>query len=327
MLSLLFTAPHTITLAEEPLPQPAPGQLLVQTHYSAISAGTEMLLYRGQMPPELPLDESLEALQGGMQYPVRYGYSAVGRVIGVGDDGDKLWIGRSIFAFYPHATHFVVDKTAVHLLPEGVDEQDALFLPNMETAVSFLMDGQPVQGERVLVLGQGVVGLLTTALLAQMPLADLVVVDGLPQRRAQALAWGATRALEPTADLTPLSADLCYELTGNPAALDQAIEGTGFNGRIVIGSWYGQKRAAPNLGGRFHRAHQTLISSQVSTLKPHWTGRWDKARRMAWAWHMLARLRPSQLITHRYPFAHAPQAYHHLDQHPQDALQVIFVYR
>lgn len=329
MHNLYFTAPYAVEVREEPLPPVGEGQLLVRTDYSAISAGTEMLLYRGQMPADLALDETIAALAGGMQYPVRYGYAAVGTVLDVGKNVDKVWIGRQIFAFYPHSTHFVVEKTAVFPLPAGINPADALFLPNMETAVSFVMDSQPVIGERVAIFGQGVVGLLTTAVLATMPLADLWVVDGVARRREQALAWEATAALDPAeAEALPalrqFAADLSLELSGNPAALDLAIEATGFNGRILVGSWYGQKRAELNLGGRFHRAHQTLISSQVSQMKPHWLGRWDKQRRLDVAWRLLAEIRPSQLITHRYPLAEAAVAYDLLDRRPHEALQVVF---
>ena len=138
-----------------------------------------------------------------------------------------------------------------------------------------------------------------------------------------------TAALDPAeAEALPalrqFAADLSLELSGNPAALDLAIEATGFNGRILVGSWYGQKRAELNLGGRFHRAHQTLISSQVSQMKPHWLGRWDKQRRLDVAWRLLAEIRPSQLITHRYPLAEAAVAYDLLDRRPHEALQVVF---
>jgi threonine dehydrogenase-like Zn-dependent dehydrogenase len=121
-------------------------------------------------------------------------------------------------------------------------------------------------------------------------------------------------------------ADLTYELSGNPAALDQAITVTGFDGRIVIGSWYGQKRANLNLGGSFHRSRIRLISSQVSTIAPAWTGRWTKSRRLGVAWEMLERVRPAHLITHRLPLDQAHHAYMLLDQHPQETLQVLLTY-
>ena len=222
-------------------------------------------------------------------------------------------------------------------VPSSVLPEEATFVPNMETAVNFLMDGQPLIGEQVVVFGQGVVGLLTTALLARLPLARLITLDRYPLRRQASLALGAHASLDPVEPqaLTRLhavlqegqpGADLTYELSGNPAALDQAIAATGFSGRVVIGSWYGQKRADINLGGRFHRSRIRLLSSQVSTLAPEWTGRWSKARQLQVAWLMLEQVRPARLITHRFPLTQADQAYALLDQHPEEALQVLLTY-
>jgi threonine dehydrogenase-like Zn-dependent dehydrogenase len=120
--------------------------------------------------------------------------------------------------------------------------------------------------------------------------------------------------------------DLAFELSGNPAALDAAIGLMGFNGRILIGSWYGSKRANLDLGGHFHRSQIQLISSQVSHIAPRWQGRWSKARRMAVAWEMLAKMQPQQLITQSFPLAQAQQAYELIDQRPETAVQVVFTY-
>jgi threonine dehydrogenase-like Zn-dependent dehydrogenase len=209
----------------------------------------------------------------------------------------------------------------------------------METSVNCLMDGQPLVGEQVTVFGQGVVGLLTTALLALMPLNRLVTLDRYPLRREKSLAFGAQASLDPEAsdaldrlkfllqtDTDYTGADLTYELSGNPGAVEKAIEITGFNGRVVIGSLYGQKQVGLNLGGRFHRSRIRLISSQVSTIAPEWTGRWTKTRRLQFALQMLQRLKPAHIITHRFPLAQAAQAYALLDERPQEAIQVILTY-
>jgi threonine dehydrogenase-like Zn-dependent dehydrogenase len=247
------------------------------------------------------------------------------------------WQDRLVFSFHPHESHFLASLDELIPVPPPLSPEEAAFLPNMETAVNFLMDGQPLIGEQVVIFGQGVVGLLTTALLARLPLASLVTLDRYPLRRQTSLALGAHASLDPAEPqvLTQLhavlqqgqpGADLTYELSGNPAALDQAIAATGFSGRVVIGSWYGQKRADLNLGGRFHRSRIRLISSQVSTLAPEWTGRWSKARRLQVAWWMLEQVRPAHLITHRFPLTQADQAYALLDQHPEEAIQVILTY-
>ncbi len=336
--ALFFTAPHQLEIREEPLPPlPADG-LLVQTIVSAISSGTEMLLYRGQMPAELTADATIAALgEGG--YPQKYGYAAVGRVVEIGSAVDKSWRDRLVFAFQPHQFHFIAQPGEVMPLPNGMQPETAVFLPNMETAVSFVMDAQPGIGEQVAVFGQGIVGLLTTSLLAQLPLACLLTLDGYPLRRSWSRQLGATASLDPSSPelhdqiLANLphaghhpGLDLAFELSGNPAALDVAIGMMGFNGRILIGSWYGSKRANLNLGGHFHRSQLQLVSSQVSHLAPRWQGRWSKARRLAVAWEMLQKVQPQQLITHRFPLAQARQAYELIDQRPETAVQVIFSY-
>lgn len=323
--ALYFTAPGRVEVRTEPLAAPGPGEARVQTICSAISAGTEMLVYRGEFPGGLSVDATLSALSGNFAYPLRYGYAAVGRVTELGAGVAADWLGRPVFAFQPHASAFVAPVAELQPLPEGLPPEDAVFLPNMETAVNFLLDGAPLIGERVAVFGQGVVGLLTTALLARLPLDSLHTFDRFALRREWSLKLGATASADPD-EAPALDADLCYELSGSPAALDCAIAATGFAGRIVIGSWYGEKRHPVDLGGRFHRERLRLISSQVSTLTPELQARWTKARRLQVAWQRLAEMKPSQLITHSFPLSNSATAYALLDQHPDQALQVIFRY-
>jgi len=324
--SLWFSAPRTVELREEPLPCPAAGQVLVQTVYSAISPGTELLIYRGEAPTELAADETISALGGALTFPLKYGYSAVGRIIALGPNVEPSWQDRFVFAFNPHESLFVASATGLVPLPPDLDPIAAAFLPKMETAVNFLHDGAPLVGERVAVFGQGIVGLLTTTLLSRIPLASLVTLDRYPLRRELSLKAGAHTSLDSQVSAPLHEFDLCYELSGSPPALDQAIAATGFNGRIVIGSWYGTKRANLDLGGRFHRSRIRLISSQVSTLAPELSGRWTKARRLQTALNLLAEIRPSRFITHRIPFADAAKAYELLDQTPEDAVQVVLTY-
>ena len=330
--ALWFTAPFQVEIREDILPALQPDDILVQSTLSAISPGTEMLLYRGQMPANMAVDETIKALQGTMAYPLKYGYAAVGQVIETGKNVDQSWNGRFIFSFQPHQSHFITRPEFVQPLPPDMTPETAVFLPNMETAVSFVMDGQPVLGERVVVFGQGVVGLLTTKLLAQFPLADLITVDGYALRRTWSARMGAasparTAVLDP-AELDSLTeADLTYELSGNPAALNQAISVTGFDGRVVIGSWYGNKPATLDLGGAFHRRQMRLISSQVSHLHPRWRGRWTKSRRLQTTWQMLRQHDPAQLITHRFALEDAAAAYQLLDQNAAATIQPVLHYK
>jgi len=331
--SLYFTAPFAIEAREEPLPTPAAHQVLVQTIVSAISPGTETLLYRGQFPQDVPVDETIAALDSAFGYPLKYGYAAVGRVAALGSavDANAIQLDQLVFAFNPHESHFIADADTLWPLPEGMEPETAVFLPNMETAVSFVMDSQPMIGERTAVFGQGVVGLLTTSLLSQFPLTHLTTLDVHLLRRQWSRQLGADASLDPAApdvlaQLQELKADLALELSGNPAALNAAIACVGFNGRVLVGSWYGQKQAALNLGGKFHRNQIRLISSQVSHIAPQWRGRWDKSRRWQVAAEQLTRIRPERLITHRFPIAHAAQAYQLLDQQPEEVIQVVFTY-
>lgn len=329
--ALYFTKPGEISLRDEPLPAPAPGQVLVEARLSAISAGTEMLVYRGLFPQDLSVDETIAGMQASFSYPLQYGYALAGEVTGTGDGVDAGLCGQRVFCFSPHQRYTLAQPESLIPIPPEVPLEDAIFLPNMETAVNLVMDGAPLIGERVAVYGQGIVGLLTTALLARFPLETLAVVDRYPLRRQTALGAGAHAALEPEpadeiARVLPQGADLSYELSGAPQVLDAAIRCTAFSGRVVIGSWYGEKRAELNLGGHFHRSRIRLISSQVSTLAPEHSGRWSKTRRFQVTWEMLRRVRPSGWISHRYPIERAAEAYRLLDERPGEALQVILTY-
>lgn len=338
-LSLVFAAPRRLELVESELAGPVAGQLLVETIVSGVSAGSEMLVYRGEAPRGLAVDETITALSGSLEYPLKYGYAAVGRVVEVGEGVDRSWRDRLVFAFQPHQSYFVAQEGDLLPLPDGLSAEAAVFLPNMETAVSLLMDGNPVIGERVAVVGQGVVGLLVTCLLARFPLTALLTLDRFALRRRWSAELGATATFDPASvgvldralqELNHLedadAADLIYELSGNPQALDTAISLTGYGGRVVIGSWYGEKRAEIDLGGRFHRAHMQLVSSQVSYLGPRWLARWTKGRRLAVAWEHVATCRPERMITHRFALESAAEAYALLDEDPGSALQVVLSY-
>lgn len=332
---LVFAAAHRVVLETGPLPRPGAGELLVRTRLSAISAGTEMLVFQGLFPEGLAVDAAIPALGAGpFAYPLAYGYSCVGQVTAAGEGVGPGWMDRRVFAFQPHRSHFVCRPQDLLPLPEGLGPEDAVFLAAMETAVNLVMDGRPVVGERAVVVGLGMTGLLTLGLLARHPLSGLVGVDRLARRREAARTLGATAALAgagppgggPEEGPDDRRADLVYELTGQPEALDTALGFTGYGSRVVIGSWYGARRATVDLGGRFHRDRIQLVSSQVSTIAPVFSGRWTKARRMAVAWEMLARLRPGRFITHRFPVEEAHKAYLQVARKPEETLQVVLTY-
>lgn len=328
---LWFTAPFQVEVRKVPLAPPAADEVQVRSLYSAVSPGTELLLYRGQLPGSMALDSSLESLQGASQYPVQYGYACVGEVQQIGADVDPAWLGKTVFSFQPHASHFNARPDQLMPVPDDIADDAAVFLPNMETAVNLVQDGQPMLGERVVVLGQGVVGLLLSGVLSQYPLASLSAVEGQPNRQALARQLGVQAVFSP-ADATPeqqpelADADLIYEISGHPDALNLAIGLSGYASRIVIGSWYGNKPVTVDLGGEAHRNRLQLITSQVSTLAPALSGRWSKERRFDVAWDMIRRLDPTQLITHRLPLCEAGNLYQQLHNAQTGMVQPLFDY-
>lgn len=336
---LWFTGIEQLEVREQFLGAPGANELLVEVECSAISAGTEMLVYRGQIPNEMALDATIGSLQGQQQFPLQYGYASVGIIKAMGVNVDTALLGQRVFAFQPHASHFITTLENLIPVPADIAAEDAVFLPNMETAVNLTQDGVPALGERVVIVGQGIVGLLLAHLLTQFPLAQLHGVDAIPLRRERALELGVNTVFDPfsAADISALKqqlaaatlssgADLIYEVSGAPDALNLAIELSGFTSRIVIGSWYGNKTAAIALGGDAHRNRLKIMTSQVSSLAPELSGRWDKARRFELSWQILRNFRPSQLITHRAPLADASTLYRQLHHAPAEMLQAIFSY-
>jgi 2-desacetyl-2-hydroxyethyl bacteriochlorophyllide A dehydrogenase len=332
--ALIFAGPAQVEIIDEPCPTPGAGEVLVATRLSAISAGTELLAFRGQLPADLALDDTLPALAAASTaFPLRYGYASMGIVQEVGAGVDPIWRGRRVFAFVPHASAFVAPLTEVFAVPAEVPDDLAPLLASAETAVNLVLDARPLLGERVIVLGQGIVGLLLTAQLTQFPLQTLVVVEPNQRRAELARRLGAHVAcadgVAARAALGSDGADVSFEISGNPAALDAAIGLTGREGRVVVGSFYGQKSAPVALGGHFHRGRLSLISSQVSHIAPALRDRWDRQRRMAAAWALLAKVAARDdvaraLISHRWPLAQAGAAYRLLASGDPATLQLLF---
>ena len=331
--TLYFTAPRQVELREEPLPALGADDILVETTCSAISAGTEMLVYQGRFPRDLETDSVISSLRGGFKYPLAYGYACVGVIRDTGTQVDKSLRDKLVFAFQPHTSHFITNPNSLLPIPDYLLPETACFLPNMETAVNLLQDAAPIFGERGLVLGQGVIGLLTASLLSEFPLEKLITADCYklrrdfsPVTRGSSLDPDAPNFHKDAIKLLNGSADLTFELSGRPETLNDALAITGFSGRIVIGSWYGEKRAEIDLGGAFHRSRIKLISSQVSTIAPELSGRWDKARRFDVAWKALERIKPEKWITHRFSIDNTEAAYQLLDGNPQETIQILITY-
>lgn len=327
-----FARPETVELRAETLDQPGPSEIRVGTICSAISQGTEMLVYRGQVDPDTSLD--LPTLRGSFRFPIKYGYASVGRIEAAGTQVDGLKPGDLVFVHQPHQSAYVVPAASAVSLPAGLDPEAAVFLANVETALSVTLDAHPHLGDRAVVFGAGIVGLLIIQLLRRAGVASIVAVEPVEKRRRLAALVGADQVLEPGPDLREgvlrltemKGADLAIEASGNPAALTRAIDCVGFQGTVVACSWYGTKPVTVALGGHFHRGRVRLLSSQVSHLDPALSPRWTMARRTGLARDLLGSLQTAPLISHRFPLDRAAEAYRLLATRPEEAVQVLFTY-
>ena len=326
-----FTGPGRVELRSEIVSPPGPGEVLVRALRSAISHGTEQKVLQGRIDPELPLD--LPTLRGSYGFPIKYGYASVGRVVESGPEV-RLRPGDLVFALHPHQTDYVVrERLTVQLDDEG-DPETAVFLANLETAVTVTQDAHPRLGDRVVVFGLGVVGLLVLQLLRRAGVGRIVAVDPLPVRRALADRLGADVTLPPSDTLVEqirgltdgIGADLVVEASGHSSALNLAIDAAAFGGAVIVSSWYGQDPVALNLGGAFHRRRIRLVSSQVSSIDPSLQPRWTPARRLGLARDLLSSLTLAPIITHRVPFGRAAEAYALIANHPDETTQVVLTY-
>lgn len=327
---LWFTAPGKIEIRQQELGALAADEVLVRTKVSGISAGTEMLVYRGQLPEDLALDVSIKAFKDrDASYPLPYGYACVGHIQETGSALDKTLEGKKVFAFQPHASHFVSKLDQLIFLSEEISEEAGTFLANMETAVNFLIDGAVQPDENIAIIGMGVVGQLLNTALNQLPVKEITAIDAIKPRRDLAAneKYTSSAASDDKALLdSETGFDLIFEISGNPEALNLAIQLSNFAGRIIVGSWYGNKTAQINLGGAFHRNRLKIMSSQVSTISPEHSLEWTKETRLQKAMNLIAELKVEKYISHRFPLSQADKAYQLLDEDAEKALQVIFTY-
>ena len=328
--SVWFPRPREVELRDEIVPAPRAGEVRVRAIASGLSHGTEMLVFRGQVPLDLALD--LPTLAGSYGFPIKFGYASVGRIVETGEGVTQLAPGDHVFVHHPHQDEYIVSADAAVRLPERLRPELGVFLANCETALNVVLDAHPHLGDEVAVIGQGVVGLLVTQLLKRVG-GRVTAVEPIPLRRELALRCGADEAVAPDAALARIAArtsgrgaDVVIEASGNARGLQLAIDAAAFQASVVVCSWYGTKPVSLELGSRFHRARLRLISSQVSQIDPALSPRWDRQRRLDTARSLLSDLVLRPLITHGIPFARAAEAYELVDQRPEETVQVILTY-
>jgi NADPH:quinone reductase-like Zn-dependent oxidoreductase len=283
------------------LPAPGPGQVLVESLYSGVSRGTEMLVFGGRVPASVAERMRAPHQEGEFSFPVKYGYASVGRVL----RGPPELAGRAVFCLHPHQTRYVVDAGAVIPVPHGVPPERAVLAANLETAINGMWDAGVTIGDRVAVVGGGVVGCLVAYLAARVPGCEVELVDVDAGRAAIAGALGARFAVPEQA--RP-EADLVVHASGDPAGLRTALSLAGTEGTILELSWFGNRDVALPLGEAFHARRLTLRSSQVGSIPPGRRARWTHRRRLALALELLAAPALDVLFTSDGRFEDLPDA-------------------
>ncbi len=290
-------------------------EVLVRTFFTGISRGTESLVFRGEVPPSQYADMRAPFQEGDFPGPVKYGYVNVGRVEEA--DPDVNLVGRTIFCLFPHQDVYCVPAARVTPLPADVPAERAVLGAGMETAVNAVWDAQPAPGDRIVVVGGGVIGMLVAWLCRQIPGADVTVVDLNPAREEVARALNLAFRTEPPRAST---ADLVVHASGNPEGLASSLVLADVEARIVDVSWYGAQPVRLPLGEAFHSRRLKIESSQVGRIPPHRAARWTHARRMTLALELLREPRLDVLITGESEFDHLPQALAQLAYEPGNSL-------
>jgi 2-desacetyl-2-hydroxyethyl bacteriochlorophyllide A dehydrogenase len=313
--AVMFVAPRRIEVRPVEMREPVEGEVLVATSHSGISAGTEMLAYRGEVDPDLPLDETIGSLGGTFAYPFPYGYSCAGYVERSGGGLDE---GTKVFAYHPHQDRFCVPADDV-VPVNAVPPRQATLFPLVETALQIALDAGPVLGQTVVVVGLGSVGLLVGAILTR---GGARVLGGEPRdwRRAAAPAFGV-EAMAPdelparVAEATGgVGVALAIEASGNPSALASSLTLLAHEGTALVASWYGTKAVTLPLGAEFHRRRLSIRSTQVSTIPAGLQDRWNVARRRKAALDLFPELPLDVLATHEFPVIDAEAAFAAVDR-------------
>ncbi|TDH62988.1 zinc-binding alcohol dehydrogenase [Dankookia rubra] len=299
--ALWTVAPGLAALRAEDLPPRAADQALVRSRASALSRGTERLVLEGRVPPSQYAAMRAPLMAGDFPFPVKYGYCATGVV----EDGPPGLQGRRVFVLHPHQDLFLAPAAMCIPVPDAVPDHRAVLAANMETALNILWDARPLAGERCLVIGAGVVGLLAAALLARIPGIAPVVVDIDPSRAALAEALGARFAPPPE---VPAEQELIVHASASAAGLQLALDRAAFEARIVEASWHGDRMVPLPLGEAFHARRLTILSTQVGAVAPAMRGRRSHAERLALALELLADPRFDALCAPAARFADLPAA-------------------
>ncbi|MEU1203046.1 zinc-binding alcohol dehydrogenase [Streptomyces sp. NPDC005813] len=286
-------------IREVTVPAPREGQVRVRALYSGVSRGTETLVFRGGVPESQHASMRAPFQEGNFPAPVKYGYLSVGQV----EEGPESLLGRTVFCLYPHQTHYVVPVEAVTVVPDTVPAPRAVLAGTVETAVNALWDAAPLVGDRIAVVGGGMVGCSVAALLARFPGVRVQLVDADPSRADIARALGVDFALPGDA---AGECDLVVHASATEAGLTRALELLTDEGTVLELSWYGDRRVSLPLGEAFHSRRLVVRSSQVGSVSPARRSGRTYADRLALALELLAEPAFDALVTGECAFGELP---------------------
>ena len=281
------------------VPEPGRDEVMVRTLRSGVSRGTETLVFRGGVPPDQYAAMRAPFQEGDFPGPVKYGYLNVGAV----EQGPAELRGRTVFCLYPHQTAYVVPAGAVTVVPEGVPAARAVLAGTVETAVNALWDAAPLLGDRVTVVGAGMIGCCVARLLSRFPAMQVTLSDVDAGRADVAAALGVDFALPAEADGR---CDLVVHASATSEGLQRSLELLAPEGTVIDLSWYGDSEVRLSLGGAFHSGRLGIRASQVGTVSPARRGRRTTADRLALALELLRDPAFDALLTGQSPFSELP---------------------
>ena len=271
-------------------------KLTIKSNYSLISTGTERLVARGEVPKSLYEVMRVANMEGHFTFPLKYGYSLVGEIISEGE-----WKGKRVHLMHPHQNIVWANPADVTIIPDTIPSKRATLASNVETAVNALWDSKVGVGDKVLVVGFGMIGSLVARLLSLMPAVKVVVLEKDVYRQQQAARMGFSLLTTTSADF-----DISFHTSASSAGLQQAIDAVGKEGTIVELSWYGTKKSTLSLGGTFHYQRKRIISSQVGQIPTDRNHRWTYQRRKAVVLQLLENPLFDEHISHEIRLEDAP---------------------
>jgi NADPH:quinone reductase-like Zn-dependent oxidoreductase len=279
--ALWYVGPGVAEVRPERLSLPLPGEARIATEYSAISRGTERLVAFGEVPQSEWSRMRAPLQAGDFSFPVKYGYSATGVVTA----GSDKYTAKRVFVLHPHQDHFQAPETLLAILPDNVPSRRGVLAANMETALNAHWDAGTAPGDRVLVVGGGVVGLLTAYIAGRIPGTKATITDIDPERARYAEALGVAFA---SPSELPSDNNIVFHASATTAGLEAAINACAFEGSVVEMSWYGSRPVTVNLGGAFHSRRLKIISSQVGHVAPSHRSQLNHSDRLERAIALLA---------------------------------------